>query len=126
MADITALCPRVLLIHQGALFHDGPLEQLAARLAPCRQVRLELAEPPTAEALAPFGDLECLEGRAASLLVPRDRLTAVVAQVLARFEVLDLEVSDPPIEELIGGLFRDQPSATGSGSWPPKPTGTAL
>jgi ABC-2 type transport system ATP-binding protein len=115
MADITALCPRVLLIHQGALFHDGPLEQLAARLAPCRQVRLELAEPPTAEALAPFGDLECLEGRAASLLVPRDRLTAVVAQVLARFEVLDLEVSDPPIEELIGGLFRDQPSATGSG-----------
>ena len=24
MADITALCPRVLLIHQGRLFHDGP------------------------------------------------------------------------------------------------------
>jgi ABC-2 type transport system ATP-binding protein len=111
MADITALCPRVLLIHQGSLFHDGPLEQLAARLAPCRQVRLELAEPPTAEALAPFGELECLEGRAASQLVPRDSLTAVVAQLLARFEVLDLEVSDPPIEELIGGLFRDQPSA---------------
>jgi len=115
MADITALCPRVLLIHQGALFHDGPLEQLAARLAPCRQVRLELAEPPTAEALAPFGELECLEGRAASLLVPRDRLTAVVARLLARFEVLDLEVSDPPIEELIGGLFRDQPSAPSAG-----------
>jgi ABC-2 type transport system ATP-binding protein len=37
----------------------------------------------------------------------RPGATAVVASLLARFEVLDLEVSDPPIEELIGGLFRE-------------------
>ena len=40
MADITALCPRVLLVHQGRLFHDGPLEALADQLAPEREVRL--------------------------------------------------------------------------------------
>ena len=106
MADITALCPRVLLIHNGVLAHDGPLEALAARLAPCRQVRLELADPADPAALAAYGQLEHWEGRSAALLVPRDRLTTVVASLLARFEVLDLEVSDPPIEELIGGLFR--------------------
>ena len=106
MADITALCPRVLLIHQGALFHDGALDALAARLAPCRQVRLELAKPAAPEALAPDGELESCEGQAVRLLVPRERLTTVVAELLARFEVLDLEVSDPPIEELIGGLFQ--------------------
>ena len=106
MADITALCPRVLLIHQGALFHDGALDALAARLAPCRQVRLELAKPAAPEALAPYGELESCEGQAVRLLVPRERLTTVVAELLARFEVLDLEVSDPPIEELIGGLFQ--------------------
>ena len=111
MADITALCSRVLLIHQGALFHDGPLEQLAAQLAPCRQVRLELAQPASAEALTPYGAVEALEGRAVTLLVPRQRLTAVVSELLACFEVLDLEVSDPPIEELIGGLFREQPTS---------------
>ena len=34
MADICwVLCPRVLLIHQGRLFHDGPLEALADQLA---------------------------------------------------------------------------------------------
>ena len=121
MADITALCPRVLLIHQGALFHDGPLEQLAAQLAPCRQVRLELAEPPNADALAAFGELEQLEGRAATLLVPRDRLTRVVAELLARFEVRDLEVSDPPIEELIGDLFRTGTAVTVSPAGGPEP-----
>jgi len=106
MADITALCPRVLLIDGGRLLHDGPLEALAAQLAPCRQVRLELAEPPDPADLVPYGELERLEGQVAALLVPRERLTTVVAELLARFVVLDLEVSDPPIEELIGRLFK--------------------
>jgi len=33
-------------------------------------------------------------------------LTATVGRLLADFDVLDLEVSDPPIEEIIGRLFR--------------------
>jgi len=111
MADITALCPRVLLIDGGRLLHDGSLEALAAQLAPCRQVRLELAEPPAPEALAPYGELESLEGQVAALLVPRERLTTVVAELLARFAVLDLEVRDPPIDELIGRLFHQSSPA---------------
>jgi len=106
LADITALCPRVLLIHQGGLFHDGSLRDLSERLAPCRQVRLELREPLPAERLAAFGQIESLEGRAVSLLVPREQLTEAVARMLGELEVDDLEVSDPPIEELIGGLFQ--------------------
>jgi len=106
LADITALCPRVLLIHQGGLFHDGNLRDLSERLAPCRQVRLELRDPLPAERLSPFGQIESLEGRAVSLLVPREQLTEVVARLLGELEVADLEVSDPPIEELIGGLFQ--------------------
>jgi ABC-2 type transport system ATP-binding protein len=106
LADITALCPRVLLIHQGGLFHDGSLRDLSERLAPCRQVRLELREPLPAERLVGFGQIESLEGRAVSLLVPREQLTEAVARMLGELEVDDLEVSDPPIEELIGGLFQ--------------------
>ena len=106
MADITALCPRVLLMHQGRLFHDGPLEALADQLAPEREVRLELESAVSADDLAGLGRLEQLEGCDVRLLVPRDQLTAVVAQLLDRFPVRDLDVTDPPIEELIGGLFR--------------------
>ena len=32
------------------------------------------------------------------------------ASLLERFAVVDLEVSDPPVEELIGGLFRQRDS----------------
>jgi ABC-2 type transport system ATP-binding protein len=106
MGDITALCPRVMLIHGGRLVHDGGLADLTSRLAPCRAVRLDLREPVPVDAVTPFGTLEQMDGREVRLLIPRERLTEAVAGLLARFDVLDLEVSDPPIEELIGGLFR--------------------
>ena len=106
MADITALCPRVLLIHQGRLFHDGSLEELASRLAPCREVRLELRDPIAAEALAVYGEVQQLQGRQVRLLIPRSELTRQVARLLADLAVEDLEVRDPPIEDLIGQVFR--------------------
>ena len=110
MGDITALCPRVLLIHQGRLFHDGSLADLTQRLAPCRQVRLELADLHPPEAFAGFGQLEAHQGHLVRLLVPRAQLAEKVAALLERFAVVDLEVSDPPVEELIGGLFRQRDS----------------
>ena len=110
MGDITALCPRVLLIHQGQLFHDGSLADLTQRLAPCRQVRLELADLHPPEAFAGFGQLEAHQGHLVRLLVPRAQLAQQVAALLERFAVVDLEVSDPPVEELIGGLFRQRDS----------------
>ena len=110
MGDITALGPRVLLIHQGQLFHDGSLADLTQRLAPCRQVRLELADLHPPEAFAGFGQLEAHQGHLVRLLVPRAQLAEQVAALLERFAVVDLEVSDPPVEELIGGLFRQRDS----------------
>ncbi|MFN9645432.1 MAG: ATP-binding cassette domain-containing protein [Cyanobacteriota bacterium] len=106
MADITALCPRVLLIHQGRLFHDGSLEALASRLAPCREVRLELRDPVAAEVLAAYGEVQQLRGRHGRLLIPRGALIRQVARLLADLAVEDLEVRDPPIEDLIGQVFR--------------------
>jgi ABC-2 type transport system ATP-binding protein len=106
MADITALCPRVLLIHQGQLFHDGPLDCLTTRLAPERHVRLELEQPAAAEAFQGLGKLERLENCEVHLRVAPEMLTTVVAQLLERFALRDLEVNDPPIDQLMGDLFR--------------------
>jgi ABC-2 type transport system ATP-binding protein len=106
MGDITALCPRVLLIHQGRLFYDGSLEGLTTRLAPQREVRLELRHLPKAEEFQGYGELESLQGHQVRLLIPREQLTQQVGELLSRFDVLDLEVGDPPVEELIGRLFR--------------------
>ena len=53
----------------------------------------------------PRGPEESLQGRQVRLLIRREHLTAAVGRLLADFPVVDLEVADPPIEQLIGGLF---------------------
>lgn len=106
MADITALCDRVLLIHQGQLIYDGSLENLLARFAPYREVKVELAYPVEGQQLMIYGELEILDGCSASLIVQRNTLTQTVAKLLAEMPVRDLTVTDPPIEEVIGRVFQ--------------------
>ncbi|WP_431193658.1 ABC transporter ATP-binding protein [Trichocoleus desertorum] len=106
MADITALCKRVLVIHQGQLIYDGSLEGLSERFAPCREVKVELAQPKSKAELLSYGDIEAVDGRMVRFVVPQESLTRTVARILAELEVVDLAVTDPPIEEVIGQLFR--------------------
>ena len=106
MADITALCDRVLLIHRGQLIYDGLLNGLLDRFAPYRQVKVELAQSLPESKLADFGEIEAIEGQEVRFLVPRGQLTPTISRILAQLEVQDLSVGDPPIEEIIGRLFQ--------------------
>jgi ABC-2 type transport system ATP-binding protein len=107
MADITALCKRVLLIHQGGLIYDGSLEGLHNDFAPYREVRVELSQPiEDREALQKYGKILNVDGQAVCFLVPREDLTRVVSQILAELEIVDLSVNEPAIEEVIGQVFR--------------------
>ena len=112
MADITALCKRVLLIYQGELIYYGSLDGLLDRFTPYREVQIELINPIPPDVdnfqqlLSNYGEVETLAGQAVRLLVRRENLTTTVAQILAELEVQDLTVTDPPIEEIIGRVFR--------------------
>ncbi|MCF4967061.1 ABC transporter ATP-binding protein [Nostoc sp. CMAA1605] len=106
MADITALCQRVLLIHQGRLMYDGSLDGLLERFAPYREVYVELAQALPLEKLQLYGDVQHLEGRSACFMVQQENLTRTVTQILTDLEVIDLTVTEPPIEEVIGRVFQ--------------------
>ncbi len=106
MADITALCDRVLLIHQGQLIYDGLLNGLLDRFAPYRQVKVVLAQPVLETQLKEFGEIESIQGQEVKFLIPREKLTSTISRILAQLQIQDLNVNDPPIEEIIGRLFQ--------------------
>ena len=116
MADITALCDRVIVIHRGRLHFDGRLDDLAARFAPERQVRVELADPADADTLSAYGAVESVDGRVATLRVPRDGVPAAVSRLLSDHRVVDLTVADAPIDEVVEKLFADAESESKSES----------
>jgi ABC-2 type transport system ATP-binding protein len=106
MADITALCKRVLLIFAGALIYDGSLEGLLERFAPYREVTVEFARPYTQADVLAYGEVESFEPQSVRLLVQRGVLTQTVSRLLSDLKVQDLRVTDPPIEEVIGRVFQ--------------------
>jgi ABC-2 type transport system ATP-binding protein len=106
MADITALCERVLLIHEGNLIYDGSLDGLLERFAPYREVQVELTRCYLPEELTLYGEVQAVEGHWVRFVVQREHLTQTVAKLLAELEVSDLTVTDPPIEDVIGRVFR--------------------
>jgi ABC-2 type transport system ATP-binding protein len=103
MADIEALCPRVIVIHHGKLLFDGQLAALVASFATHKTVTVELAEP--REDLAAYGEVVAREGLRTVLRVPKAETPKLTARLLADLPVLDLAVEDPPIEEVIERVF---------------------
>ena len=105
MDDVDALCSRVIVIDDGALRYDGPLNVLAARLAPWKVIAVTVA-PDVQVDWAAYGTVVDERGDKTELRVDRDAAPAVTARLLADVPVVDLAVEDPPLEAVIDLLYR--------------------
>ena len=108
MVDVTALCPRVVVIDQGKLLYDGNLSSLVKRVNPDKLVALKLSRPVAREDLARFGAIVAHEESIARVRVAQDAVRSVVTAVLAGLPVVDLTVEDPPLEDVMRQLFSEQ------------------
>jgi ABC-2 type transport system ATP-binding protein len=108
MDDVTALCPRVIVIDHGRLIHDGDLKALVRRVRPDKRLTLRTSTPIARERLAELAaQVVSLEGHQVVLSVAPEKLNATIQTVLASFPVADLAVEDPPLEEVMRELFRE-------------------
>jgi ABC-2 type transport system ATP-binding protein len=106
MTDITALCDRVLVIHQGQLIYDGSLNGLVERFSPCREVKVEFDQVYALDRLEQYAQVKEVEGASARFLVPQEILTKTVSTILGELSVVDLSITDPPIDDVIGQIFQ--------------------
>jgi ABC-2 type transport system ATP-binding protein len=103
MADVEALAERVIVIHHGTLLFDGPLAGLIERFSPYKTVTVDLEEP--AEAMERYGEIISIEECRVTLRIPKGEAATVTARLLADHSVVDLSVTDPPIDEVIDRVF---------------------
>jgi ABC-2 type transport system ATP-binding protein len=106
MADVLALCRRVIVIHQGRILFDGDLGALTARFSASKTISVTLAEP--LEDPGRYGELVAAEGPRVVLKVDRAAASAVAARLLADHQVTDLTIEDPPIDDVIDRVFTDK------------------
>jgi ABC-2 type transport system ATP-binding protein len=103
MADVEALCRRVIVIHHGRLLFDGELSSLVGRFTAHKTIAVRL-ESCDAD-LSGYGEVVSCEDGLATLRVPREDTARVTGRILADLPVIDLTVEDPPIDEVIDEVF---------------------
>jgi ABC-2 type transport system ATP-binding protein len=105
MADVVALCRRVIVIHHGHILFDGNLSELSDRFAAYKTIDVALADG--SARLEAYGDVLEREGDRAKLRVPKAETPAVAARLLSEQQVADLTIEDPPIEDVIELVFTE-------------------
>jgi ABC-2 type transport system ATP-binding protein len=103
MADVEALCRRVIVIHHGRILFDGALSSLADEFAAYKTIGVVLENG--AAPLEQYGELLHREGDRVTLRVPKAETPRVAARLLAEQQVLDLTIEEPPIEDVIELVF---------------------
>ena len=107
MADIQALCRRVIIVDHGTIFFDGQLSEVLDRFADFKlitiQCDLRAALPP--ERLVQYGEVAEQTPGLVKLKVKRDRVIPVCKALLDELPVTDIDIQEVPIEDIIRQIF---------------------
>lgn len=104
MADVESLCPRIILIDDGAIAFDGRRDQLSSAFAPTKLVRATIADDQSD--LSAYGEVLRHDQHQWVLRVRRADVPTATSQLLSRFTVSDLAVEEPSLEDVMDQAYR--------------------
>ena len=110
LSDIETLCRRVIVIDHGRLLFDGALTALRDRILPITSIVFDVKTIPDPAALVLDG-LKIQEAGSHRYRVDIDRRAlspaTAVKEIVNRFDVADLSIEEPQIEEVVKRIYRE-------------------
>ena len=108
MADVTALCERIIIIHHGQLKYDGGIANLSRRIAPFKLIGVLLAQSNSHD-LSRYGEPVQNEEDAEKVYIQvrAEEVTKVTSRMLSDLPIHDITIADPPIEDVIERAFNE-------------------
>jgi ABC-2 type transport system ATP-binding protein len=105
MQDVEELCDRVVVINEGQIVYDGGISALADSHSQEKRLRLSFAHDISRDDLPQRAEVREFDGMSAVLAVEKQAIAPVTSDLLSCLPVVDINVEDPPIEEVITALF---------------------
>lgn len=114
--DVEVLCRRAMVINHGEVIYDGAVNTLKHTYLRTKTVSLKLGEP-WAGFDAPGVRVVKSKGYGVKLEVDTDAVAigAVMAQLLSRYSVVDVNVDNPPMEAIIAQIYGRPPAGAEAG-----------
>ena len=104
--DVEQVCQRLIIIDSGKIIYDGGIDALKKRYGKTRVLIVDLAQTYPDIQLEGV-DLTRREGNRIWLAFDRDTISAseVIARLTERYEIQDLTISEPEIEEIVRRIY---------------------
>ena len=106
LGDIERLCRRVMVIDHGRLAYDGSLQELRTAADADRVLVVDLTGPAAPITVEGARLLRTDGPRQWLAIPPSGNAAAVVAAVTARYDVEDIALREPDIEDVVTRLYR--------------------
>lgn len=107
MKDVEALCDRVIVIDDGVIRTDGPLDAIVDRFSQTKIVDLQFASDVPSD-LARFGTVVQSTPPRVSIEIPRSDVARVLTTALGEYAIEDVSVHEKPLEDVIAELFANK------------------
>ena len=106
MKDITSLCKRVICVHNGSISYDGKLDQLLKKLSPVKEILIVCKSEEDAIKLENSDFIVKNKTKnEITLKVKNNCITSSLKKILNNFDIEDLYINEPPIDEIIGQIL---------------------
>jgi ABC-2 type transport system ATP-binding protein len=119
LSDIEELCSRVLMIDTGKIIYDGELAALKESVETTRRLRVETVFPIKVAGLADLlrqypVDIRPQDQYHCEISFSRSDVSApqLMQLLLERLDVRDIELEDPPIEEVVRKIYAQRQGST--------------
>ena len=106
MKDITSLCKRVLCIHEGCVTYDGKLDKLLKKISPLKDILIVCKNDKDVKELLNSGFIiKSVNQKEIVVNVKRESIKSTLKDILNKFDIEDLYINEPPVDEIIGNLL---------------------
>ena len=106
MKDITYLCKRVLCVHEGFITYDGKLNKLLNKLSPNKNITIVCRTEEEINELKYMElDVQNIKGKQITFKINKKEITNTLRKVLNKFDIEDLDINEPPVDEIIGKIL---------------------
>jgi ABC-2 type transport system ATP-binding protein len=110
--DIEQLCKRVVVINHGTVMFDDKVSTLRRRYLKRKVIDLRLRDLAETPSLPPMEGVEIQRssqfGVKLEVDTERQAIDTVIASLVGSLPIADITIEDPPMEEIIAQLYRDQ------------------
>lgn len=105
MKDVQELCDRIIIIDHGNINFDGKQSELMDKYTEDKLINICFSEVPNKNILDSYGKVISVKENEVKIKVPKNDSAKIIGSILNSYEVMDINIEEPGLEDIMDKIF---------------------